>query len=272
MRHFYPKVILFPALFAVLLAAMMRFNYRQAPLSSTVVASDDETHQQLDPTQARKQQIGAQLFDRAQIEFNRGNVNEAIKIGLTIPSDVPAAKQFQAVVKNWSRNQSILDLAKKFQDQGEDSLAIALLRNLAPAVRSSKTVRNLEQQLLSRQSSPATVAQLASPNKERVAPVAPSSTEQADPSQIVTTDAQSQSESDSPSEPKDNSRSTESETPQTNSGHQSWYTAASERDTSSEPYRTKSLKRAGIVPQASRPSFTSGNGDSPTRDFSGFSN
>lgn len=93
-----------------------------------------------------KQRLAAQIFDRAAQEFSKGNVEKAIQFASAIPADAPAWNHYQKVQRSWMHNQAILDLARLYQSQGSSVLAIDLLAQLDPAVRSGRTATTLAKQ------------------------------------------------------------------------------------------------------------------------------
>lgn len=295
MRHFYLKLIVFPSLFVALVYVMVLFNFRQPPMPPEIAALFNDTERQVskahalaqasrfreaidllqhlhpsDPHEAATVEtlrlaLADQMFERAQNEFKRGDVDRAVNIGSAVPSDTPAGKQFKTVARDWNRNQSVLELAKKFQEQGKDSVAIALLQQLAPEIRSGDIAKKIQSQVIAQQPSQSS-SNLAASN---------SSTS----SQIATATPPSQSEPRAYSEPEyQHNHATEYTEPEYRRDATDYAVAAPsyrtayrgdvappERaaDTGIESYRAKASAKRSLYSES---------GDGPTHDFSGFSN
>jgi len=301
MRHFYVKLIVFPSLFVALVYVMVLFNFRQAPMPPEIAALFNDTERQLSKAHALAQSsqfkeaidllqhlhpsdpheaatvetlrvvLAKQMFERAQNEFKRGNVDRAINIGSAIPSDTPAGKQFKTVARDWNRNQSVLELAKKFQEQGKDSVAIALLQQLAPEIRSGDIAKKIQSQVIAQQPSSASSEQSTSNLASSNSPTS---------SQIATATSPSQGEPQSYSEPEyQHSHATEYTEPEYRRDAKDYAVAAPSYKTAyrggdiAPPERTADagIESYRAKASAKRPLYSE-SGDGPTHDFSGFSN
>jgi hypothetical protein len=60
-----------------------------------------------------KQHLAAQILDRAQNEYRRGNVTKALRFAKVIPMDSPAWQRFRKVQDDWERNQVVIELARQ---------------------------------------------------------------------------------------------------------------------------------------------------------------
>jgi hypothetical protein len=293
MRHFYLKAITFPILFVAMVYVMVWFNFRKAPMPPEIAALFSDTQHQIDQAHALVQSsrfkeaidllqhlhpsdpheaeiverlrvvLADQMFQLAQDKFKQGNIDKAIEIGSAIPNDLSAGKQFQDVVRDWNRNQSVLDLAKKFQSQGKDNLAIALLAQLDPAIRDGDVAQQIQRQVHSAISAqPTSSTSNASVQVATVRPPAQSMPESY-PEPEYTKPEYRDSHETAYSAP---------EPPQTQSSA-SWYSAP-------EPVRTadaslfegsRSTKSYATKSSASKWSLPSESSEGPTHDFSGFS-
>lgn len=94
-----------------------------------------------------KQQLAAEILDRATDQFNQGNIEKAIRIASAIPIDSPAWHQLQSVQARWQADLTVLRLARTLQAK-KPLLALDLLDQLSSPTRSGHTARRVRSQAI----------------------------------------------------------------------------------------------------------------------------